>query len=394
MKYFYSFSLALLVCTTFSKPPLSMAADPGTHKIGVNLGLSGFLGQPNALVKNGMILAMEQINTHGGINGKPIELDFKDNASDISKSTNAMMVLARDKKYLAVIGPLWNAMEPAMKSVAEKEKVPLISICPTDPSVRKMGFKWSFNIAQNEKILSNRVIELLAKKNFRKVLVFFDEQPLFIESAQLVKKMADDIHIKVIISDEQLRAGTLDFAPIITKSIPLINKQSIDSIYLCTQPQIGVLFMKNMRVLGLDVPVVATHPWGAPFVLGMGGESVDKVMFPTGKIVIPSEIQDSDPQQKTLSAYSQAYQARFHMPADQLSGNGYDAVMIIARALERCGGKPDRSQLRNQIEATRGYVGVTGIFHYSESDHEGLKEDSMVFVQINGNTFRRMDFSH
>ncbi len=58
----------------------------------------------------------------------------------------------------------------------------------------------------------------------------------------------------------------------------------------------------------------------------------------------------------------------------------WDAVQIVAQAIAKAGAKPEK--LRDAIEGTKGYVGISGIYNMSPMDHCGLRLDSMVLVQI------------
>jgi branched-chain amino acid transport system substrate-binding protein len=44
--------------------------------------------------------------------------------------------------------------------------------------------------------------------------------------------------------------------------------------------------------------------------------------------------------------------------------------------------------LREAIESTKGYVGVSGIYNLTAEDHNGLGTDSMVMVQIAGGQWK------
>ncbi|RLD98522.1 MAG: ABC transporter substrate-binding protein, partial [Aquificota bacterium] len=51
-----------------------------------------------------------------------------------------------------------------------------------------------------------------------------------------------------------------------------------------------------------------------------------------------------------------------------------------ARALKKAG--PDREKLRDAIEETKGYVGISGVYNITPQDHNGLGVDSMIIVKI------------
>ena len=48
-------------------------------------------------------------------------------------------------------------------------------------------------------------------------------------------------------------------------------------------------------VLGMKLPVLGTHAFGFGFILHIGGEAMEGVEFPTGKPVVPSQLDENDP---------------------------------------------------------------------------------------------------
>jgi branched-chain amino acid transport system substrate-binding protein len=54
--------------------------------------------------------------------------------------------------------------------------------------------------------------------------------------------------------------------------------------------------------------------------------------------------------------------------------------MLVTNALKKVG--PDRAKIRSEIEGTKGFVGITGVFNMSKTDHNGLDEDAFAMVVI------------
>ena len=72
------------------------------------------------------------------------------------------------------------------------------------------------------------------------------------------------------------------------------------------------------------------------------------------------------------------YDSKF--PINTHSGYAWDAIYIVSNAMKKAGA--DNEKLREAIEATKGYVGVSGIYNLTPEDHNGLGPDSMVMVRI------------
>jgi branched-chain amino acid transport system substrate-binding protein len=103
-------------------------------------------------------------------------------------------------------------------------------------------------------------------------------------------------------------------------------------------------------------------------------------MLPAGKLLVADELDNSDRQKKLLLQYAKEFETKFERPADTFGGHAWDALSIIAGALKKVG--DDRVKLRDEIEKTRGFAGIGGVFKYSPTDHDGLNNDAFVMVKI------------
>ena len=117
---------------------------------------------------------------------------------------------------------------------------------------------------------------------------------------------------------------------------------------------------------------------------------MEGVEFPTGKPVVPSQLDENDPARQTIVDFHERMRAKYGMGADQVSGHGYDIVWLIHDALKRCKGKVNRVNFRAALEKTKDFKGCTGIFNYKPTDHEGLNKNDMVLVRIEGGKFVRI----
>ena len=61
----------------------------------------------------------------------------------------------------------------------------------------------------------------------------------------------------------------------------------------------------------------------------------------------------------------------------------------MANAMKKAG--TDNEKLRDAIEDTKGYVGVSGVYNLTPEDHNGLGTDSMVMVQISGGQWKMLE---
>jgi branched-chain amino acid transport system substrate-binding protein len=105
------------------------------------------------------------------------------------------------------------------------------------------------------------------------------------------------------------------------------------------------------------------------------------------KIYAASALPESDPQRAVLVRFVADYEAYAKQPPSSFAGHAWDALEIVTEALTRVPEglslEEQRSRLRDEIEATKGLVGIDGIFTLSPQDHVGLRVEDMVMMRIN-----------
>ena len=98
-----------------------------------------------------------------------------------------------------------------------------------------------------------------------------------------------------------------------------------------------------------------------------------------------SALPPGDPQKVVVEGFVQAYEKKYGKPPATFDGNGYDAAMMIMQAVRRAGADPEK--VRDAIEGTRDYLGVTAVYSYGPNDHFGTKPESVVMLTVRDGKF-------
>jgi branched-chain amino acid transport system substrate-binding protein len=367
-------------------------AEKSPYKIGVNLEFTGPWAEVTKLLKIAMMLEVERINKAGGVDGHPLDLIFEDNGFDVGRVASNITKFTRDKEILAVIGPFEDNLQGASRAIAEREKITNLIICPSNPMMRNLKQKWAFNIAQSDMIVSQKLVDLSLAKKYKKVLVFHGAWPLAQSLAEYYKRFGEERGMKVIISKETHQPTDIDMTPQLIKLKPIIEKEKVDAFYACTAGPPGPIVCKNLRTLGVKIPILGTHGFGFGFILAIGGEAMEGVEFGAGKPVVPDQLDEKDPVRPIILDFDKRMKERYGMGIDQFSGHAHDAISLVYDALMRCHGKVTRETFRDALEKTKDLKACHGVYNYSPTDHDGLSKKDMVFVRIEGGKFKRIKF--
>ena len=176
----FSGLLLLSACSAAPKGSAGDTASGGneqsgdTIKIGVNLELSGAVAAYGNQEKDGIEMAVKEINDAGGIDGKNIEIIMKDNKSDSTEAVSVTTSLTTKDKVVAMIGPATSAAVKSSLPNATKVKVPLVTPSGTDDSITLQGdavqpyaFRTCFQDSFQGKVLAVYATDTLNAKKRR-----------------------------------------------------------------------------------------------------------------------------------------------------------------------------------------------------------------------------------
>ena len=369
---------AILLAAALLIAPAASAAD--TYKIGglfSSTGRASFLGDPE---KKTMEMVVEAINAGGGIDGHMIEAIIYDTEGDPGKAVSGVNKLLHKDRVLAIVGPSTTPTTLAVISFAQKARVPLIS-CAAGIKITTPVKPWIFKTAQSDVLAVAAVYRKMKAEGVKSVGILTVANA-FGESGRtqlLDQAKANGIEVA---RAESFGAKDTDMTAQLTK----IRTANPDAI-VCwgTNPGPAVV-AKNAAQLKLTIPIYQSHGVASPKFIELAGPASEKMRLPTGKILVHELLDDSDPQKAVLASYVADYEKTYQMPVSGFGGYAYDAMRILEKALAGTNG--DRKKLRDNIENLTGYVGTTGTFNFSASDHNGLGEDAFVMVEIKDGTWQ------
>ncbi len=351
-------------------------------KIGAFFALSGpaaFIGTPTKLVAE---MAVAEINQKGGIHGRPLKLVIGDTEGDPSKAVAIAKRFIYKDKVVAIIGPTRTGTGMAVKPVVEAARVPTIMTVGGDPVIMggKFGsYRYVFKTPQRSSTAVRKIYAYLKKKGWVRIAILTATDGFGKDGRKWLKKLAPEYGL-TIVAEEAFNPRDTDM----TAQLAKIWRQKPQAIICWTIGPAGAIVAKNVKQLGITAPLFQCHGLPDPKYIELAGAASEGNLMPSTKLMAWEQLPDSDPQKPVIARFVHLYTKVYHydrkFPINTHSGYAWDAIMILARALKKVG--PDREKLREAIENTRGYVGISGIYNLSPKDHNGLDESSMIIVKI------------
>ena len=135
----------------------------------------------------------------------------------------------------------------------------------------------------------------------------------------------------------------------------------------------------------MEVPLFQSHGFGNIKYVKAAGAAAEGIIFPAGRLLVADVLADDHPQKKVLMDYKRDYESKYQEDASTFGGHGYDALMILVKAIEQAG--PDREKVRDAIENMKGFVGTGGVFNFSPDNHVGLDINSFEMLTVKNGEF-------
>jgi branched-chain amino acid transport system substrate-binding protein len=351
-KFLLSLTLIFSVFLSFSCVNKGGTGNGGpagdTIKVGVYGDLTGQTSSFGQSTRNGVQLAVDEINAGGGVNGKKIELVVEDDQGRPEQAKTVVQKLISQDKVQAVLGEVASTNSLAAAPVAQEAKIPMITPSSTNPKVTQVGdyisrvcfidpFQGSVMAKFASNTLKAKSAAILGDVNsdYSKGLTQFFEE----EFSRLGGK---------VVSKEAYTQTDPDFKGQLTK----IRDLKPDVLYVPGYyGQVGII-AKQARELGMNIPILGGDGWDSPELWKLGGDALKPAYI--------SNHYSAENPAPEIQNFVKAYKAKFNVEPDSLAALAYDAAKVLADAIKRAGGANDSAKLKDAINSTKDFAGVTG----------------------------------
>ena len=353
------------------------------YRIGAVLSLTGTYAGLGIPEQRAIDLEVERINAAGGVNGRELVVVYEDDATDAAKAQAAAVRLIDEEDVLAIIGASGTGQTMAMRSDAERAGVPIVSMA--GGSVITADFsEWVFQTPWPNRIVIPFVLEEMAAAGHTTIGLISDTGGYGVDGRDIVLATAAGAGV-TIVADETFNAGDTDMTSQLTK----IRAAEPDAVLIWAAGKEAAIIARNARQLNMEQPLYGGSGIARQEFIDGAGEAAEGVRLGTGKILVPEAFGEGTEAYAVATDFIERYEAAYGTPPDIFAGHAYDAIGLIADALERLGsGDVTSEQVRDALEQTSGWVGIDGTFTYSATDHNGLTRDEMVMYVIEDGTWR------
>jgi len=328
--------------------------DRSRIKIGYFGDLSGPTFNFGQSAINGVLMATDQINQAGGINGRRIDVVITDDKGSPEEAARLTAKLIDHDKVVAIIAGGTSGNSRAAAPRAQSSHVPLISPSSTDPAVTLVGdyiFRACFvDEFQGEVMASFAFNSLKAQK----AAVLYDFNSPYGRGLTNFFQTSFTRLGGRIVNEQTYTQGDADFKG----QLSSIKASEPDVIYIPGYYGDVTLIAKQARQLGLTQPLLGTDGWDAPELWQLGGDALNGSYISTHY-----SVDDPSP---AIRSFVEEYMRRYgNLAPDAHAALAYDGARILFDAIARAG-TTEGPKVREALAQTKDFNGVTGMISMDE----------------------------
>lgn len=366
------YGVLLLLVALLSIAFTGYAQEGEPIKIAAGYGITGGMSSLDEPGSNGAMLAAEEINAAGGVLGRPLELIVRDSQTEPDTTAQIARQFIEEDQVVAGMGFNDSDSALAFAPIFQEAGIPFITAGATSPRLPDQIGDFMFLAPFGD----NTQAAVAAEYSFEN---FGDTAYLLInEGSEFTRLLAGFFKARfeelggTIVLQDSYELDATDFSAQITRVRALAEQPAF--YFVSALPQDIGPVARQMRDAGLTNPIVSGDGADTPLLLEVGGDAANDVYFTTHALM-NAEL-GTERVQAFIAAYNEAYGRD---PENAFAALGYDAVYLLADAIERAG-STDAEAIQQALMETEGFAGVTGTVSYAEGSRVPQKAVTMIHV--------------
>ncbi len=375
-----SYKLKMLVAVAVASWSLgSFAAD--TIKIGVSGPFTGGSAPMGVSMRDGVRVAIKEINEKGGVLGRQLEAVERDDEAKNERGVQVAQELINKEKVAATVGFINTGVSLASQRFYQEAKIPVMNNVATGSIVTKQFAdqpeNYIFRTSANDQIQTAMLVdEVVGKRKLTKVAILADSTNYGQLGREDLEKALDKKGIKAV-AVEKYNIKDVDMTAQLLKA-KTAGAQAV--ITYGIGPELAQI-ANGMEKLNWKVPMFGSWTLSMANFIDNAGKNGEGALMPQTFIQDPNT-----PKRKSfIDAYIKAYNPPGgRIPSPVSAAQGYDSIYILAAAIKQAG-TTDGPKVKAALESLNEKVdGVVASYNkpFTKDDHEAIKMGMPVFGEV------------
>jgi branched-chain amino acid transport system substrate-binding protein len=310
------------------------------------------LQSSKATLIDGINLAVDEVNQSGGVLGRKIKIQLKDDTASLSKGRLVAQEIADDIAVAAVIGHLNSYIAAPAAQIYERAGLLMITPGASVQKITEQGGKYTFRSLPGNRDQGRQIADYAVSQGYKNIAIYYIKNDYGIDLANYFEQRAHELGITVA-DRRSYNMGGDNHAAILADWGAFL---ATDAIFLIGSLPESAKILQEMRVAGLKVPVFGGAGLDSPELIKLGGKNTE------GTVVF-SLFNMGDPRPE-VQIFGEQFKKKFGVLPDSTAAQGYDTVKLLVQAMKTANSAvPDK--VATALRATKNWQGVTGVDTYS-----------------------------
>lgn len=342
-------------------------------EIGALLALTGSGANYGKSLKQGIDLAVEEINQAGGISGKNLKVIYEDSQTDAKAGVNGFIKLAEVNKVPLVIGSI-SSVVLAVAPIADEKKIVLLNSSAMSPKICDAAddflFSLMINGSEEAKLIAKKLVEDYGDEP---VAVLYSNNSSGIDTKDNFVNQLTSIGGKLAIA-EGYELNITDFRTPLTK---IQNSVAKIGFLIAFSSQEFAKILIQTKELGINIQWYSYSGIETKETLQLVKNAAEGIIY---------SYPQYDAGDKAFQKFQKEYMKRYGEWADIYTVTSYDAVKLVAQVMSRYGTSPEQIQ-----KGLRESVGFEGIFGKVQFGKKQCVEKPLMWKTIVNNSFQLLE---
>ncbi|HYP69945.1 MAG TPA: ABC transporter substrate-binding protein [Variovorax sp.] len=304
---------------------LTMTAGAQTQpvKIATIVELSGPGATSGTNFKNGVELAVKEINASGGILGRKLQTTVADTQSNPGVA-KGLATKAVDDGVFAVFGPVFSGS--ILVSMAETKKAEIPNFTGGEAAaITKQGNPYIFRTSFTQDTAMPKVARYIAGKlNAKTVALIYVNNDFGKGGRESLMKALEPLGVKVI-ADISTEQNQLDFSAAVLKA----KQSNADVVFVYSNEEESARALRELRKQGVSKPIVGETVLTSQKVIELAGEAANGAIAHVGLT--------ADAPLAPVRAFRERFEREYKFIPDHNGVKGYTGVFVLKAAVEKVG---------------------------------------------------------
>jgi branched-chain amino acid transport system substrate-binding protein len=286
--------------------------------IGMLLAMSGQGISYGKWMSQGALLAADEINRAGGIDGRKIRIEIGDHKSGDAKAGASEMLRLVNVYHTPAVLTSFSAPTLAAQAIATERGVVLINGGGWSPKLINKKYLWNTRLTGDA--TAKAVLDVAWSDGHRKICMIYRNDPSGIDTANAARPYWTEKGGQVL-CEEKYDLEATDFSAQMAK----IRIARPDALVTYAYSKTLGIIIKQARDFGVTVPM-----YGIEFLpenAEVAGKAIEGYKFAVDKFDVDSPVEET-------AKFVKAYRARYHEDPEFYGANYYEATYLLAECMK------------------------------------------------------------